>query len=301
MAVSNPSGLTINNPQTGIQYTKVTDSSTDWVNVAISTYFYDIASAQVYYKNGVGTIINAYEIPFSNFEIYRGISFNNNSTTVILDGGVTTSTTATVTAQSVASTTFASKQIRLRYSGTVVSAGRYTGVRGTALLWFIGGGFRYVCDFSISDTAYGSGCRQFYGLASQITDLAYSDSALVTGTLNCIGVGSDALDTNLQVFYNDATGAASKIDLGVDFPANRTAGAALTTVYSVTLYNGFSSGNVIYHVKNNETGAIAQGLLTTDLPASTLGLNFFASRCMGAGITNTGQFDLSKLGVYSLL
>jgi hypothetical protein len=60
MAVSNPSGLTINNPQTGIQYTKVTDSSADWASVANSTYFYDISSALVYYKNSAGTVVNSY-------------------------------------------------------------------------------------------------------------------------------------------------------------------------------------------------------------------------------------------------
>ena len=41
----------------------------------------------------------------------------------------------------------------------------------------------------------------------------------------------------------------------------------------------------------------------TDLPATTQGLNFFSSRAMGGGggVTGSGQFELSKLGVYSLL
>ena len=56
MAVNNPSGLTISNPQIGIQYTKVTDSSADWSSVANSTYFYDIATALTYYKDSTGTV-----------------------------------------------------------------------------------------------------------------------------------------------------------------------------------------------------------------------------------------------------
>lgn len=60
MAVNNPSGLTITNPQTGIQYTKVTDSSADWPSVANSTYFYDIATALVYYKDSTGTVLSMY-------------------------------------------------------------------------------------------------------------------------------------------------------------------------------------------------------------------------------------------------
>jgi hypothetical protein len=233
-------------------------------------------------------------------ETFRGVNFSNNSTTDTLFGGITIGTSASLAARSVASTNFAAKQIRKGYFGSVVSAGRYTGVRGSALLWYMGGGFKYVCDFHISDTAFGSGCRQFYGMAGVTTDLTYSDSVLVSSLLNIIGVGSDALDTNLQVFHNDGSGTATKVDLGVNFPANRTAGAALTTVYSIELYNDSASTNVKYCVKNKETGSVAMGTITTNLPLHTQGLNFFASRCMGAGITNTGQFDLLTLGVYSL-
>ncbi|CAB4158353.1 hypothetical protein UFOVP699_3 [uncultured Caudovirales phage] len=305
MAITDFSGLTINNPQTGIQFTKVTDTRADWPSVANDTYFYDKANELTYYKNAGGIIIDPFELPMSSSEIFRGFTFNNNSTTVVTDGGLTASATASTLAQSVASTNFASKQIRLRYYATVVSTGRYTGLRGSALLWFLGGGFRFVCDFNVSDTAFSSSCQQFYGMAGQTTDLGYGGVSLVqVSTLtNLIGVGSDAADTNLQIIHNDATGTATKIDLGAGFPANRTAGAAMTTMYSVMLYNAPASENVIYKVTNNETGAIAQGVITTDLPATSQGLNLFASRAMGSagGVTNSGQFDLSKLGCYSLL
>jgi hypothetical protein len=102
------------------------------------------------------------------------------------------------------------------------------------------------------------------------------------------------------VFHNDGTGTCTKVDLGVNFPANRTAGASLTTVYSIELYNDSGSTNVKYCVKNKETGSVAMGTIATNLPLESQGLNFFASRCMGAGVTNTGQFDLLTLGVYSL-
>ena len=228
------------------------------------------------------------------------MSCANNTTTVTVDGGVTTSTSASTTAQSVATTNFATRAIRLRYSATVVSTGRYTGTRGSSLLWYITGGFKFVCDFNISDTSYGSGCRQFYGMAGSTTDLTYTDAVTVATLTNIIGVGSDAADSNLQVFYNDATGTATKIDLGSLFPANRTAGSASTTIYSVILYNAPTSNNVSYRVTNKETGDYTEGTITTNMPANTQGLTFFASRCMGTPVTGTGQFDLYKLGVYSL-
>jgi hypothetical protein len=235
-------------------------------------------------------------------EIYRGFTFNNNSTTVQTDGGLTASASASTLAQSVTSTNLATKQIRLRYYASVVSAGRYTGLRGSALLWYIHGGFKFVCDFNISDTAFSANCQQFYGLAGQTTDLAYGtvSGTLVSTLTNIVGVGSEVGDTNLQVFYNDATGTASKINLGASFPANRTAGAEMTTVYSVTLLNQPASTRVTYRVVNNETNAVATGIISTDLPASSQGLNLFASRCMSTtSVTGSGQFDLMKLGVYS--
>ena len=233
-------------------------------------------------------------------EQMRGVMYANNSTTETTSGGVTIATTGSTIARSVASTNFATKQIRKGFYASVVSTGRYTGTRGSALLWYIKGGFRYVCEVYISDTAFGSGCRQFYGMIGQTTDLTYNDTTTVASMLNVIGVGSDAADSNLQVFHNDGSGTCTKIDLGGNFPANRTAGAAMTTTYSIEIYNGNSSSEIIYRVTNNELDEVAEGTITTNLPLDTQGLNFCASRCMGAGVTNTGQFDLILLGVYSL-
>lgn len=237
-------------------------------------------------------------------ETYRGVSFNNNSTTVVSDGGVVMSSSASTLAQSVASTNFATKQIRLRYYASVVSGGRYTGTRGSALLWYIHGGFRFVCDFNISDTAYSAGCQQFYGMGGVTTDLNYGSSSniLVSTLLNIVGVGSEVGDANLQIFHNDATGTATKIDLGANFPANRTSGSISTSVYQVQILNLPMSSDVRYKVINKETGDVATGVITTDLPLNSQGLNFFASRCMSlTSVTGSGQFDLMKLGVYSML
>jgi len=233
-------------------------------------------------------------------EQMRGVMYANNSTTETTSGGVTIATTGSTIARSVASTNFATKQIRKGFYASVVSTGRYTGTRGSALLWYMGGGWRYVCEVYISDTAYGSGCRQFYGMIGQTTDLTYNDTTTVASMLNVIGVGSDAADANLQIFHNDGSGTCTKVDLGANFPANRTAGAAMTTTYSIELYNANSGTDVIYRVTNNELGEIAEGTISTNLPLDTQGLNFCASRCMGTAITNTGQFDLTLLGVYSL-
>ena len=60
MAVNDFSGLTISNPQVGIQITKVTDSSADWPSVANSTYFYDKTDKLVHYKDSTGTVLELF-------------------------------------------------------------------------------------------------------------------------------------------------------------------------------------------------------------------------------------------------
>ena len=304
--ISSLNGLTANT-----QYLAVGTSGTDFnISSVTDTHTFNLPTASATNRGALSStdwiaFNSANFIPkLSALETYRGININNNSTTVVTEGGITMSSSASTTAQTVASTNFATKQIRLRYSATVVSGGRYTGTRGSALLWFIHGGFRFICDFNISDTSYSAGCQQFYGLAGQTTDLAYGtvSGTLVSALTNIVGVGSENGDANLSVFHNDATGTATKVDLGVGFPSNRTVGAISTTVYSIQLYNDCMSTDVKYEVKNNETGAVANGTISTNLPLTSQGLNFFASRCMSVtSVTSTGQFDLSKLGVYSQL
>jgi hypothetical protein len=316
-ALSSANWTTFNGKQDALTIGNLTDVGTDGITitggtgaiigsgVAISQQVSNATQNGYLSSTDWNTFNSANFIPkLSALETYRGININNNSTTVISEGGVTMSSSASTTAQSVASTNFSTKQIRLRYSATVVSGGRYTGTRGSALLWFIHGGFRFICDFNISDTSYSAGCQQFYGLAGQTTDLNYGTASniLVSTLINIIGIGSENGDANLSVFHNDATGTATKVDLGVNFPANRTVGAISTTVYSIKLYNECMSTDVKYEVKNNETGSVASGTVSTNLPLTSQGLNFFASRCMSVtSVTSTGQFDLMKLGVYSQL
>ena len=124
---------------------------------------------------------------------------------------------------------------------------------------------------------------------------------MINTLINIIGIGNSGSDTNLQVLHNDGLGTATKIDLGVDFPANRTAGNISTTVYSIQIYNEVMSTNIKYQVINRETGAVANGTVTTNLPSITTPLNFFASRAAGSVTPSTvGEFNLIKLGVYSI-
>ena len=57
--------------------------------------------------------------------------------------------------------------------------------------------------------------RAFFGLAavtSAPTDVEPST------TVNCVCMGWDAADTNIQIMTNDAAGICTKTDLGASFP-----------------------------------------------------------------------------------
>lgn len=238
-------------------------------------------------------------------ETFRGVQFANNSTTITTSGGITNSLTGTQGANSVASTNFRTKQVSMRFEPSVVSTGNYASMRCSTAIWAVGAGFLFVGDFGISDSGYAVGTHNFWGLTSSTAALAIGGTTNLqpSALTNIIAVANDSGDANLQFMYNDATGTASKIDLGSSFPSNRTSGAVSTAMYSVKIYNPLNSSTVYYRVENKETGVVAEGSVNTDLPSSSTFLSYQAGRSMGTsggGVSGSGRFDVSILGVYSL-
>ena len=130
-------------------------------------------NGQYYYSNGVSWIpFGGSLIDLKGGEVWRGNTFRNNSTTIDTTAGIVLSTNGTNTARSVTTSSFATRSIRLGVTASVTSTGRYSGMRGSSLLWYLTGGFLYVGDFNISDTATATGTHNFWGLASSTSDLA---------------------------------------------------------------------------------------------------------------------------------
>jgi hypothetical protein len=123
------------------------------------------------------------------------------------------------------------------------------------------GGFYRLCRFGVS--AFTSDCRGFVGLA-----VAGSIGNVDPSTLaSTIGVGWDSADSNLQIIANDATGLATKIDLGANFPAK----TANTDLYEVRLWCAPNGASIGWSVERLNTGNFASGTITAsgDLPAAT--------------------------------
>lgn len=238
-------------------------------------------------------------------EVFRGVTFQNNSTTITTYGGITNNLSGSQGANSVATTNYRTRQHTMRFEPSVVQTGQYCCMRSSAQLWSVTGGFYFVAEFGISDSNYSVGTHNFWGLCNSTSNLPIGTVSNSQPSVipNIIAVANDSTDANLQIMHNDDIGNANKIDLGSAFPANRTSGSALTNMYLVEFYNAPSSTEVKYRVTNKETGNVAQGVLLSNLPNSTTLLAYQAGRSMGTtggGISQTGRFDVSRLGVYSI-
>ena len=232
-------------------------------------------------------------------EIRRGFVTQNNSTTLFLENIPVGTAGGTATAVSVSTGSELSKKIRTRMQVSTPAANGICSYRSTSALHYVGTGFRFSFGFGVSDSALNTGARQFYGVTATTGAISISSTILVETLLNCIGIGSDALDTNLQIFHNDGSGTCTKIDLGANFPANRNA-SPYTDFITFELYNPEQSTDVYYraisHQNNNFT---VEGTITTNKPDNVTALTMQAVRTSGSS-SNACSFDYSQMVLSSL-
>jgi hypothetical protein len=228
----------------------------------LTTYSKDIGGRQMFAQLGKSGVDYSFQ-PFlarNKIIIWQA---NGNSTASTLIGTITPTGGGTATARNVATTNFFTWTRRLGYvSATTNNAS--CGLRSTTAQFGIGpaagcGGFHFVTRFGISDAVLVTGARLFVGMTATTTALGNADPSTF---FNTIGVGLDAADTTLQIIHNDATGVATKINLGASFPESRN-----TDLYELALYCASGSSVVNYEVTNLATGASASGQITTNLPA----------------------------------
>lgn len=146
------------------------------------------------------------------------------------------------------------------------------------------GGFRTLGRFGCQDGL--AGMRSFVGLNYSSTPTG-DPSAF----LGCVGVGTDAGDTNLSIFTNDFSGAATKIPLGANFPAH----TASTDVYDLWMYCPRDGSYITVTVTRLNTGDTYTTQLTTDLPPSGTGLYYIFQRANSPTVTGSSRIDIFGL------
>lgn len=141
-------------------------------------------------------------------------------------------------------------------------AGPYFG----SSVFYRANGFRATFRFGISDASFVSGANTFVGFSP--TSSILSGSTDPDASTNMVGMGNNAADTTMQLYYNDGSGTASKVDLGADFPANTTN----TDVYELSIYCAPSDSKIGVRIVRLNTGHVFTTTLTTDIPVTTQGM-----------------------------
>jgi len=224
------------------------------------------------------------------------MSVPNGNTTVLSNFGLAPAATGTATAANVAVTNRHARMRRIEYLVTTASTSAVAGFRGGALQYSVGGaaagdgGFHYVFRWGPATGVATATNRAFAGMASSTS--AATD-AQPSSRANVVGMGWDSADANIQFMHNDASGTATKINLGSGFP-RPTADRA--EVYEIAMFSPPGTTQILsYEVTDLTTGAVASGTVTTDLPSTSTLLNPWSS--FSAGGTSS-VIGMAVMGLY---
>jgi hypothetical protein len=134
-----------------------------------------------------------------------------------------------------------------------------------------------------------SGMRFFVGIQDTNADIASNiDYDTLTGI---IGVGRIVGSNNLHIIHNDASGTATKIDLGANFPVNVT-NSETDSIYKMVITK--SGADVIVTVFRLNTSFVESRTLTSDLPVFSDAIFW---KCGWNNNTNAVTFDGDLFGV----
>ncbi len=224
----------------------------------------------------------------------------NNTGIGISGAAIALTAVGTATAATSANTNAHTMMKRVEWLVTVAATTAVAGFRYTGQVWSRAalanyGGFTYICRWGPATGVATTTTRAFTGFRN--TTAAPTDVEPSTVT-NMIGMGWDAADTNIQIMHNDASGTATKVDLGASFPVPT---ADRTNVYELTLYCcPTDTSRVDWTVENLTTFVVASGSITTDLPATTVFLAP-AGWCSVGGTLSVIGYALMQLYIKSEL
>lgn len=218
-----------------------------------------------------------------------------NSGVISMGSFLMQSATGTPSAKTFDGTTFGGSITNNLY-GTSASAGSSAGlITNAAVTAFRGtvagtGGFDFRIRFGI-DTAV-AGMRIFAGLVGQNPDMGNVDPSSMA---NIVGFAGDTGDTNMHFIYNDASGTASKIDLGVNFPS-----ATSGVYYEGRLYCAPCGAEIFYSLERLDTPYCAEGSATTDIPGATTLLypQFHVNNAATGGVVRGSFSRVSMMSDY---
>jgi hypothetical protein len=209
--------------------------------------------------------------------------------TTLNNDGLPSTSLGTGTTSSLSTTSFWNYIAKLEYLITTAVTNAVAQIRSNINRFTVGGtaanrgGFHAVFVWGPATGVATTTHRAFCGMR---TTAAATDVETSTIT-NMVGMGWDAADTNIQLMHNDGSGVATKIDLGASFPVPTV---DRSKIYRLSLFSppGLTQ-SVGYEVEDLDTGAVATGTVTTDLPST--------ATMMAPSIQMTSGGTLSVIGI----
>ena len=192
---------------------------------------------------------------------------DGNGTSINKAGGPTATLVGTATSDGTPATTnYRTAMGNVMKIPSAATAGSFSELRSADLREMLGavagvGGAYVRIKFGI-DTLASAADRIFVGYTVANGAPANTDPS---SWLNIFGVGADAADTHLQFMVNDGAGAATKTDLGANYP--KTAG---TNVYLLELGWEPNSTTIYWRVSRLDSigTAAVSGNTATNVPAA---------------------------------
>lgn len=241
--------------------------------------------------NGIDTIL---QVGLSGNSVFMVAPASGTTAPTAWGGTLTTAATMSLQ-QTIASANPWQATWRKRFA-TSTTAGNLSGMRTAYTQWFRGnaagyGGFFFRAQFGQNINLNGAQC--FVGLCASTGALATTAGA-VSALVNMIGVGYDTTDAstgNWQLFRNDGSGTATKVDLGATNAARNT-----THGYDLIIFCPPGAATEIFvRIVNLHNGAtVLDTSYTTDLPAVNTGMAFKAEVNNGA-VAAAANLEVAKV------
>ena len=188
-----------------------------------------------------------------------------------------------------ASAVYLERQLRVAFA-SAIAANAAAGQRLAQLQWALVNPTEFVCRVGLSGTAVLTG-RFICGLFPQVTQQFFGATEPST-LLNCIFVGCDSGDANLQLMHNDGAGACTKIDLGAAF--------ARAANITVQIRFRISAGQVRYEIRRLDAAGVATGTIVLNLPADTQTLTWSWEAHTDGGGANIAAIENLGLNIRPL-
>lgn len=203
--------------------------------------------------------------------------------------GIGVVTTGTLNLVNPSASNLFTQSSRVKYTSGA-GVGSSTGVNGSCLFLWRGnsssqGGFYLEMRFGIE--TFQTGSRGFAGLYSSASVIGNVNPSTL---LNIVGAGWDASETTMRIMSNDGTGAATRTDLGENFPVNSG-----QTMYELILSAEPNGSEIKYRVENLNSGQIASGTLSSDLPSNA---SFMTPHLWYNNGATAAAVEMAMMGMY---